>query len=64
MSDFDIVLAPCRTCVYTYRRCVRERHAYRASSNRPTCAWYMTGVPIEVLKRDVECSHYVGNANQ
>jgi hypothetical protein len=55
----DIVLAPCKKCVFTYRRCTRERDAYRAESNRPACAWHMTGVPVDILKCKKECSHYV-----
>ncbi|MGZ8898296.1 MAG: hypothetical protein ACXW1Q_08300, partial [Halobacteriota archaeon] len=54
-----IVSAPCNKCVFAYRRCTRERDAYRTESNRPTCAWYMTGVPMDILKCKKECSHYV-----
>jgi len=54
-----IVPAPCSKCVFLYRRCKREREAYRTESNGPMCAWYMTGVPIEILKCKNECSHYV-----
>jgi hypothetical protein len=55
----DIVPAPCDKCVFIYRRCTRERDAYRTESGCPTCAWYTTGVPVDILKCKKECSHYV-----
>jgi hypothetical protein len=51
--------APCNKCVFIYRRCTREPDAYRTESNRPTCAWYMTGVPMDILQCKKNCSHYV-----
>ncbi|MGZ4940156.1 MAG: hypothetical protein ACXV4Z_06755 [Halobacteriota archaeon] len=63
-NGVDLVLAPCNKCVFVYRRCTREHDAYRASSNRPTCAWYMTGVPSRILQRKTECSHYVESTSR
>jgi len=55
----DIVPPPCDKCVFIYHRCTRERDAYRTESDCPTCAWYTTGVPVDILKCKKECSHYV-----
>jgi hypothetical protein len=55
----NIVPAPCNKCVFTYRRCTREHDAYRAEFDCPTCAWYMTGVPMDILQNEKKCSHYV-----
>jgi hypothetical protein len=59
VAGSGIVPAPCNKCVFTYRRCTRERDAYRTESSRPACAWYMTGVPMDILKCKKECPHYV-----
>ncbi len=50
--------AACNKCAFIYDRCTRERDAYRADSNRPTCAWYTTGVPPDILRCETECRHY------
>ncbi|MGZ4904329.1 MAG: hypothetical protein ACXV6K_03625 [Halobacteriota archaeon] len=51
--------APCNKCAFTHHRRKHERDLYRGGSKRPGCAYYVTGVPMEILKCKKECKRYV-----
>ncbi len=65
-DDSSSVPAPCNTCAFTYPRrkgvrkadTVSERDIYRMGSKRPGCAYYVTGVPMEILKSRKRCVRY------
>ncbi len=54
--------APCNTCAFTYVQRTHVRDVYRMGSKRPGCAWYIDGVPMDVLKRKRVCPRYVEKA--
>ncbi len=58
-DDTETVSAPSNKCAFTHHRRRHERDIYRGGSKRPGCAYYVTGVPMEILKCKKECSHYV-----
>ncbi len=65
-DESGTVEAPCNTCAFAYPRrkgvrtanTVSERDIYRMGSKRPGCAYYVSGVPMEILKSRTKCVRY------